>query len=310
MAGIEVQDLRKVYGETVALDGVSFAVEPGEVVGFLGPNGAGKSTAMRILTGFLAPTSGTATVDGFDTVTQSIEVRRRIGYLPESAPVYREMRVDEYLRFVCAARSMPRAERRGRIDETAERVGLTDVLRRPIGELSKGYRQRVGLAQAMVHDPPILILDEPTTGLDPNQLAGIRELVIEIGATRTVLLSSHILQEVQAMCGRVLIVNSGRIVGFGTPAELEARASGGARIELVVQGGVGLRAAFEAISGVVVVDDSAGEGPGTQGWTLMCSAGVDPRADVFAAVVSAGGTLLELRREGGRLEDVFRTLTA
>ena len=309
MGGIAVQDLRKTYGRTVALDGVTFAVEPGEVVGFLGPNGAGKSTAMRILTGFLAPTSGRATVDGFDTVDESIEVRRRIGYLPESAPVYKEMRVDEYLAFVCSARSLPRGEHRRRIDDTAEQVGLTDVLRRPIGELSKGYRQRVGLAQALVHDPPILVLDEPTTGLDPNQIAGIRALVRDIGRTRTVLLSSHILQEVQAVCGRVLIVNAGRIVGFGTPAELEARAAGGARLELVVVGGEGLGPIFEGIEGVVGADEAAGEGPGTTGWTLLCESGVDPRPAVFSAVVASGATLLELRREGGRLEDVFRALT-
>jgi ABC-2 type transport system ATP-binding protein len=189
-------------------------------------------------------------------------------------------------------------------------VGLTDVLRRPIGELSKGYRQRVGLAQALVHDPPILVLDEPTTGLDPNQIAGIRDLVREVGRSKTVLLSSHILQEVQAVCGRVLIVNGGRIVGFGTPAELEARASGGSRVDLVVRGGGDLRGALAGLPGVVAVDDAPGEGPGTAGWTLLCDGGADPRADAFAAVVAAGGTLLELKREGGRLEDVFRALTA
>ncbi len=298
MAGIAVHELRKQYGRTTALDGVTFAVEPGEVVGFLGPNGAGKSTTMRILTGFLAPTSGTATVDGYDSVDDSIEVRRRIGYLPENAPVYREMRVDEYLGFVCSARELPRGEHRRRIDETAEQVGLTDVLRRPIGELSKGYRQRVGLAQALVHDPPILVLDEPTTGLDPNQIAGIRALVRDIGKTKTVLLSSHILQEVQAVCGRVLIVSEGRIVGFGTPAELEARAAGGSRVELVVRGGDGLGRLFAGIDGVTRVDEAAGEGAGTTGWTLLCEAGADPRPAVFASVVVCGGVLLELRREG------------
>ncbi len=310
MAGIAVQDLRKQYGSTVALDGVSFAVEPGEVVGFLGPNGAGKSTTLRILTGFLAPTSGTATVDGLDAVDDSLEVRRRIGYLPEHAPVYAEMRVDDYLAFVCAARCLPRSQHRSRIEDTAEQVGLSEVLRRPIGQLSKGYRQRVGLAQALVHDPPILILDEPTTGLDPNQIAGIRALVQEIGKTKTVLLSSHILQEVQAVCGRVLIVAGGRIVGFGTPAELEAQAAGGSRIDLVVQGAGDLRGSLAALEGVTAVEACAGEGAGSAGWTLHCAAGADPRAAVFGAVVQAGGVLLELRREGGRLEDVFRALTA
>lgn len=308
MSGIAVHELTKRYGDTVALDGLSFSVEPGEVVGFLGPNGAGKSTTMRILTGFLSPTSGRAEVDGFDTVEDSLEVRRRIGYLPEHAPVYAEMRVDDYLRFVCRARSLPRSEHDRRIADTAGQVGLTDVLRRPIHELSKGYRQRVGLAQALVHDPPILVLDEPTTGLDPNQIAGIRELVREIGQTRTVLLSSHILQEVQAVCGRVLIVDQGRIVGFGTPAELEAGAAGGVRVEVVVQGSVDLAAAFAGLPGVTAVEEAAGEGPGTRGWTVFAQ-GEDPRTGIFAAVAESGAALLELRREGGGLEDVFRTLT-
>ena len=241
---IEVSELRKTYGDVVALDGVTFSVEPGEVVGFLGPNGAGKTTTMKILTGFISATEGSARVAGLDVCADSLEVRRRIGYLPENAPVYRDMAVRDYLRFVCDVRGLSKAERERRIRATSGQVGLDSVLDRPIQELSKGFRQRVGLAQALVHDPEILILDEPTTGLDPNQIADIRDLIIEIGRTRTVLLSTHILQEVKAVCGRVLIVSKGRIVGFGTPAELEASAAGGRRIDVVLRAARGSAGAW------------------------------------------------------------------
>jgi ABC-2 type transport system ATP-binding protein len=312
MPSIEVQDLRKRYGETLAIDGISFSVEPGEVVGFLGPNGAGKTTTMKILTGFVTQTEGSARVDGLDVVADSLDVRRRIGYLPENAPVYRDMRVRDYLGFVCDVREVPVERRAGRVDAVVGQTGLQEVLGRPIGELSKGFRQRVGLAQALVHDPPILILDEPTTGLDPNQIVEIRALIRDIGRTKTILLSTHILQEVQAVCGRVLIVSKGRIVGFGTPAELEAQASGGSRIEVIVSGAAdgALRAAMERVAGVRRVEDARGEGPGTQAATLWVEAGADGRPAVFAAVVQQGWTLLELRREGQSLEDAFRALTA
>jgi ABC-2 type transport system ATP-binding protein len=309
MSSIEVKGLRKTYGDVVAIDGIDFQVEPGEVVGFLGPNGAGKTTTMKILSGFISPTDGSATVDGLDVQSRSLEVRRRIGYLPESAPVYRDMVVRGYLRFVCDVRGIDRSQRAAAIDKVVREVGLADVLNRPIGELSKGYRQRVGLAQALVHDPPILILDEPTTGLDPNQIAEIRELIRNIGRTRTILLSTHILQEVAAVCGRVLIVAKGRIVGFGTPAELQARAAGGSRIEVVVRGEGDLRGALGGLAGVREVRDAAGEGPGTLGCTVLAGAETDVRAAIFAAVVDAGWTLLELRREGQGLEDAFRDLT-
>ncbi len=310
MSSIEVQDLRKVYGQTVAIDGISFQVERGEVVGFLGPNGAGKTTTMKILSGFISPTAGTARVDGLDVQTDSLAVRQRIGYLPESAPVYRDMLVRGYLRFVCDVRQMDRASRERRLGEVSEQVGLADVLDRPIEELSKGYRQRVGLAQALIHDPPILILDEPTSGLDPNQIVGIRDLIQEIGRTRTVLLSTHILGEVQAVCGRVLIVSRGRIVGFGTPAELEARAQGGSRIEVTVRGEGDLGGLLADLPGVREVRSSAGEGVGTVGCTVYADSEQDPREAIFGAVVGAGWTLLELRRDRQSLEDAFRDLTA
>ena len=310
MSSIEVKDLRKVYGQTVAIDGVSFEVERGEVVGFLGPNGAGKTTTMKILSGFISPTGGSARVDGLDVQTDSLAVRQRIGYLPESAPVYRDMLVRGYLRFICDVRQMDRPLRDRRLAEVAEQVGLADVLDRPIEELSKGYRQRVGLAQALIHDPPILILDEPTSGLDPNQIVGIRDLIREIGRTRTVLLSTHILGEVQAVCGRVLIVSAGKIVGFGTPAELEARAQGGSRIEVTVRGEGDLGGLLTGLPGVREVRTAAGEGSGTVGCTVYADSEQDPREAIFGAVVQAGWTLLELRRDRQSLEDAFRDLTA
>ncbi len=234
---IEVDRLRKVYGRTVAVEDLSFSVEAGEVVGFLGPNGAGKSTTMKMLCGFIGPTSGSARIEGLDVVEDSLETRRRIGYLPESTPVYREMLVSDYLDFICDARQLDRgAARTKRIAEIVELLGLEPVFRRPIQQLSKGFRQRVGLGQALVHDPPILILDEPTSGLDPNQIVEIRDLIRTIGKTKTVVLSTHVMQEVSAVCSRILIVDAGRIVGFGSPAEIEAQAAGGIRFEVLVRG--------------------------------------------------------------------------
>jgi len=310
MPSIEVQDLKKTYGKLAAIDGISFSVEPGEVVGFLGPNGAGKTTTMKILTGFISATSGSARVDGLDTQSDSLEVRKRIGYLPENAPVYRDMIVRDYLKFVCDVRKVERSARAAAIDRAAGQVGLSAVLQRPISELSKGFRQRVGLAQALVHDPPILILDEPTTGLDPNQIVEIRDLIAEIGKTKTILLSTHILGEVSAVCGRVLIVNEGRIVGFGTPAELEGRARGGTRIEVVVRGEGDLKAALGGLPGVRDVRAAAGEGPGTLGATIFTTDETDPRAAIFEVAVAQGWTLLQLSREAGSLEDAFRALTS
>ena len=306
---IEVSELRKTYGDVVALDGVTFSVEPGEVVGFLGPNGAGKTTTMKILTGFISATEGSARVAGLDVCADSLEVRRRIGYLPENAPVYRDMAVRDYLRFVCDVRGLSKAERERRIRATSGQVGLDSVLDRPIQELSKGFRQRVGLAQALVHDPEILILDEPTTGLDPNQIADIRDLIIEIGRTRTVLLSTHILQEVKAVCGRVLIVSKGRMVGFGTPAELEGSAGGGSGSDVVLRAAGDVAGAIAALPNVTEVRDGAGEGPGTIGLTVTADGASDPRDAIFALAVERGWTLLHMNRQQRSLEDAFRELT-
>lgn len=309
MPAIEVEGLHKRYGDHVALAGISFSVDPGEVVGFLGPNGAGKTTTMKILCGFLTQSAGTARVAGFDTVRDSLDVRRHIGYLPENAPIYRDMIVEDYLAFHTDVRGVERSKRRDRIAAAAEAVGLERMLRRPIGELSKGYRQRVGLAQALVHDPPILVLDEPTTGLDPNQIVEIRELIRTIGKEKTVLLSTHILPEVQAVCGRVLIVHRGSIVGFGTPAELEARQRGQGRIVVILREAEGQEAALAALPSVSGIERHAGEGPGTHGFALLSNPSADPRPEIATLAASRGWALLELRREGGSLEGVFRSLT-
>ncbi len=223
---IEVAGLTKDYGLHRAVDQVSFNVRRGEVLGFLGPNGAGKSTTMKMLTCFLAPTAGRAKVAGHDVFDASIEVRRRIGYLPEDTPIYRDMTVVEYLRFAAEMRGMESDKIAGRIKEIGQRCGLADVAGKLVGELSKGFRQRVGLAQAMLHDPDILILDEPTSGLDPNQIVEIRSLIKEIGQEKTVILSTHILPEVQATCSRIVIISGGKLVADGTPDSLRAAREG------------------------------------------------------------------------------------
>ncbi|MFZ5475368.1 MAG: ATP-binding cassette domain-containing protein [Myxococcota bacterium] len=225
---IEARSLTKNYGPRVALDDVSFTVEKGEIVGFLGPNGAGKTTTMRILTGFLPATGGDARVAGFDVFDDPIEVKKRVGYLPESPPLYPELTVGDYLGFVAELRGFRGRERLSKAGAVMERVGLRGWERRILGSLSKGYRQRVGLAQALLHDPPVLILDEPTSGLDPGQVAGIRDLVRDLAGTHTVILSTHILSEVEALCPRALMIAKGRLVAQGTVEELRARAPGGA----------------------------------------------------------------------------------
>ncbi|MEE2829380.1 MAG: ATP-binding cassette domain-containing protein, partial [Myxococcota bacterium] len=260
--------------------------------------------------GFIAPSSGAARIGGLDVVEESLEVRRQIGYLPENAPVYQDMLVGDYLGFVAEVRGLRAQDRARRIDAVVSQVGLGDVVSRPIAEISKGFRQRVGLAQALVHDPPILILDEPTTGLDPNQIAEIRKLILDIGRTKTVLLSTHILPEVQAVCGRVIIVDRGKIVGYGTPAELEAQAQGRACFDLVVAGEGDFGSVLGSLAGVTEVRSAAGEGPGTAGYTIYGASGSDLRPSVFRAAADGGWTLLELRRQSAGLEGVFRDLTA
>jgi ABC-2 type transport system ATP-binding protein len=308
---IQVENLTKDYGPVRAVDRVSFNVRQGEVLGFLGPNGAGKSTTMKMLTCFLAPTDGTARVAGLDVFDQSLEVRKRIGYLPEDTPIYRDMTVREYLEFVADVRGMPRDKRDARIKEIGGRCGLGDHPGRLIGELSKGYRQRVGLAQAMLHDPDILILDEPTSGLDPNQIVEIRELIKEVGREKTVILSTHILPEVQATCSRMIIISRGKVVADGTPDELRARERGGRYRVVVASNGVpadAIRSRIGSISGVSRCQPVTGE-DGAHSFAIDADTSDDLRRTLFRAAVDNRWTLLELVRESASLEDVFRALT-
>jgi len=306
---IKVDELTKDYGVHRAVDHVSFEMRAGEVLGFLGPNGAGKTTTMRILTCFLAPTSGRAQVAGFDVSDQSLEVRQKIGYLPEDTPLYRDMLVYNYLDFVAEIRSLPKEKRRAKIKDVAGLCAIADHLGRPIAELSKGYRQRVGLAQAMLHDPEILILDEPTSGLDPNQIVEIRSLIKEIGKQKTVILSTHILPEVQATCSRVIIIAGGKLVADGTPEELQARERGN-RYSIIIEGAPAeaVRQKIGAISGVARCEARPG-GNGATELIVDASGSEDLRRPLFRAAVDNGWTMLELARKSASLEDVFRKLT-
>ncbi|HOI11734.1 MAG TPA: ATP-binding cassette domain-containing protein [Myxococcota bacterium] len=309
---IAVRNLVRDYGPIRALADVSFTVERGQVVGLLGPNGAGKTTCMKILTGFLAATSGEVAIDGRDIVEHGVEVRRRLGYLPENAPVYQDMRARDYLRFVARVRGIAPARVDERIAAVAATVGITAVLDQDIGTLSKGYRQRVGLAQAMIHDPEILILDEPTSGLDPNQIVEIRELIKELGRDRTVILSTHNLPEVTATCNRILLIHRGRLVADGTPAEIQARHGGGNtyRLSLAATGDArpvaDVLGAIPGVASVAALDAAA---PGTTEWRVAGTGDADLRAGLFGCAVQAGWTLLELRRERQDLETIFQRLT-
>jgi len=308
---IKVESLTKDYGPTRAVDQVTFNVRKGEVLGFLGPNGAGKSTTMKMLTCYLAPTAGRATVAGFDVFDNSLEVRRRIGYLPEDTPIYRDMTVLEYLEFAAHMRAMPASRSAARIKEIGGRCGLADVAGKLVGELSKGFRQRLGLAQAMLHDPDILILDEPTSGLDPNQIVEIRSLIKEIGREKTVILSTHILPEVQATCSRILIISGGKLVADGTPEGLRARERGSRYRVVVESNGVArdaIRDRLASLTGVARCELVTGE-DGSHAFAIDGAASEDLRKSIFRAAVDNRWTLLELGRESASLEDVFRHLT-
>jgi ABC-2 type transport system ATP-binding protein len=308
---INVDNLTKKYGTNRAVDQVSFKVHKGEVLGFLGPNGAGKSTTMKILTCFLAPTAGSAQVAGFDVFDQSLEVRQRVGYLPEDTPLYKDMTVLEHLDFAANMHGMTGDRVQARIKEIGGRCGLSDVAGKLVGELSKGYRQRVGLAQAMLHDPDILILDEPTSGLDPNQIAEIRALIKEVGKEKTVILSTHILPEVQATCSRMLIISNGRLVADGTPDELRAREKA-TRYRLVVEANglaaESLKDKLVSVAGVTRCQKAAGE-DGAHTFEIDGDAKTDLRRSLFRAAVDNKWQLLELTRQAASLEDVFRNLT-
>ena len=307
---IEVAKLFKDYGAIRALRGVSFSVSRGEVVGFLGPNGAGKTTCMKILTGFIAASSGTVVVDGKDVVEHGVEVRRRIGYLPENAPVYTDMTVREYLSFVGRLRGVGKGSLASRVTQVAATTGLKDVLDQEVGTLSKGFRQRTGLAQAMIHDPEILILDEPTSGLDPNQIVEIRELVKEIGRDRTVILSTHNLPEVTATCNRIILIHRGCIVADGTPPQIQKDHGGGNSFLLELAGAAGpdpapVLSAIPHVRAVAPVE----RGEGTRAFRVEVGDETDIRPDLFGCCVKSGWTLVELRRERLDLEAIFQRLT-
>ncbi len=301
---IQVENLSKRYGSFQAIKGLNFHAEKGEIVGFLGPNGAGKTTTMRILTGFMPASEGRAIVAGFDVFDESLEVRKRVGYLPESVPLYTDMTVYEYLSFMGELRHVE--ERDERIEEVMDSVNITDRADTFIGHLSKGYRQRLGLAQALLHRPDVLILDEPTIGLDPAQVVEVRNVIRAVGQDRTVMLSTHILTEAQNLCNRVLIINKGQIVAEDSPARLQARLAGADRVRVRVAGdGAGLQPALEGVAGVTrVTPISDGE------MELESGPGQDVRPDVARQVVQGGWNLLELRNVGMSLEDIFLQLTS
>lgn len=300
---IQVSGLVKDYGARRALDNISFDANQGEIVGFLGPNGAGKTTAMRILTGYMPPTDGTVTVAGYDVVEESLEVRKRVGYLPETVPLYNEMTAFEYLKFMGDLRHIPNSDERAL--ETLESVNLESRTNSYIGTFSKGMRQRIGLAQALLHRPEVLILDEPTIGLDPSQVVEIREVIREIGKDRTVLFSTHILSEAQQICDRVLIINKGKIVAEDTPENLQSRFVGAQRVILRVRGeSDDLAAKVKKIKGVKDVETKA-----DGSIEFEFSAGQDARPQVAKTVVQGGYDLLEMRSVGMSLEEIFLELT-
>jgi ABC-2 type transport system ATP-binding protein len=304
---IEVENLTKRFPTEVAVSDVSFSVQQGEIVGFLGPNGAGKTTAMRVLTGFLPPTAGTARVAGYDVVTQSLEARASLGYLPESAALYPEMRVHEYLAYRARLEGVTGSEVKRRVGEAIESCLLQEVAKRKVENLSKGFRQRTALAGALVHQPPVLILDEPTVGLDPMQIIKIRETIRSLGRERAVLLSTHILPEVDAVCDRVLIIDRGRIVAEGTAAELRSRLAGSPIVRASFAGRVDAREPLATLPGVISVSQESDEDETRV--RLECATDADPREEIFRAAVAQGWTLRELARERLSLEDVFVRLT-
>ncbi len=309
-AMIKVRNLWKSFGETVAVRDVSFEVRKGEVVGLLGPNAAGKTTTMRILTCYLSADRGEAEVAGHDVFEEALEVRRRIGYLPESAPLYMDLGVVECLEFISEIRGIPSRERPTRIRKMVEVCGLGDVMHKTIGQLSKGFRQRVGLALTLVHDPDILVLDEPTTGLDPNQIVEIRELIQRIGREKTIILSTHILPEVQVTCNRVLIINRGELVASGTPDELAGRESGGGSVRLEIRGPqADIESALRSMNGVTAVDWKPAGRPEWHRYVLKTSNGDSLTEEIFRLAVERNWVLSELGREKASLEEVFAALT-
>jgi ABC-2 type transport system ATP-binding protein len=306
---IEVEHLSKVYNGRKAVDDISFNVGKGEVLGFLGPNGAGKTTTMRILTCYMPSTEGTARIAGFDVFEESLEVRKRIGYLPENPPLYPEMTVDSYLGFVAKIKATPSAKQRSEVDKVVEECNLGDVRNRIIGRLSKGYKQRIGLAQALLNDPEVLILDEPTIGLDPKQIHEVRALIKSLASTRTVILSTHILPEVSMTCNRVVIINNGKVVAMDTPEGLAAQMKGAERIALTVDGPPdAIQEKIRSMEGVLSIQTADSEPDTPPSFTVECRLNTDLRPLLASTIVSQGWGLLEMRGISMSLEDVFINL--
>ncbi|HEV2381092.1 MAG TPA: ABC transporter ATP-binding protein [Terriglobia bacterium] len=306
---IEVERLTKRYGPTKAVSDVSFRVEKGEVLGFLGPNGAGKTTTMRVITGYLPPTEGTVRVAGFDVVEQPIEAKRRTGYLPELPPVYPDMTVAEYLAFVGRIKGVARRDLKNRISEVSAKCAVMDVRDRQIGKLSKGYRQRVGLAQALIHNPDVLVLDEPTAGLDPKQIIETRALIRGLAGQHTVVLSTHILPEVSRTCERVVVINAGKVVAVGKPDELMHRLQGFESVLVTAEGPADqMKERMERVSGVDLVEQHE-TANGRVTFEVHAAKDQDVRAELARAVVESQWKLLELKTSGLSLEDIFLKLT-
>ena len=306
---IQAEGLSKRYGRTLAVDNISFEAGRGEILGFLGPNGAGKTTTMRVLTCFLPPTSGRARVAGFDVLAQPLEVKRRIGYLPELPPLYPEMSVTEYLAFVGRIKGVPRQALAGRLDDVVEKCALGEVRKTLIGKLSRGFRQRVGLAQALIHQPAVLVLDEPTAGLDPKQSIETRSLIKSLGGDHTVILSTHNLPEVSATCQRIIIINAGKLVAVDTPENLTARLQGHETLYLQVEGPVAhVRERLERVAGVIQLKPH-GRSDHRPAFEIEVARGQELRGELARAVVQSGWSLLELRPLGLSLEEVFLELT-
>ncbi|MBW4564603.1 MAG: ABC transporter ATP-binding protein [Mojavia pulchra JT2-VF2] len=310
---IEVEHLSKIYGSTPAITDVTFSVEPGEILGFLGPNGAGKTTTMRILAGYLPATKGTAKIAGFDVHDNSLAVRQRIGYLPETPPLYPDMSVEGFLHFVARIKGVPAGDRNNKVQAAIGRCNLEDKRQVIIRKLSKGYRQRVGIAQAIVHDPPAIILDEPTVGLDPRQIIEVRNLIKSLAGTHTIILSTHILPEVSMTCSRVAIINRGKVVATNTPENLMTQLTGGSGYELEIEGEAALaKQVLQNISGVSLVESIPGHHLPRENRAylrVISQPGTEPGKDIVTTLVRAGFALHEMRRVSATLEDVFLQLT-
>lgn len=303
---INVQHVTKHYGQVTALNDISFSIQKGEIVAFLGPNGAGKTTTMRILTGFMPPTSGTVQIAGFDCLEEPWEVKKHIGYLPETPPLYLELTVKEYLTFVGRIKRLEPEQLKERMKLIVHQTGLSEVQGRVIGHLSRGYRQRVGLAQALLHNPPVLILDEPTTGLDPNQIIEIRDLIKSLAGSHTIILSTHLLAEATAICQKVIIIHQGQIVAIDTPEQLGAKLQQSEILNLTVkQSDPGLLEALSKISGVIQVS----HGPSPNTYVVETHIGEDVREELTKLIVTRDAGLLELSTQTVSLEDVFKVLT-